>query len=274
MRRAPLLPIVALATSIGCADEAHEGSAPIAFARPDAEIELTVRVDGNAERVVEGIFSLEAKGALACTTEVVEGCTVQTCTRSSDPDSWSYGTVVDPGALTVHSPSFGSTPLPPVDARSGFVMLVQIGDLARGEEVRVVATGSATLEAFDLTVRAAEPFRPTSFGGCTTRDACVVAESSPVAKWSGGGKIVQVRLRPDGDRQTPISLSCAFDGAAGAGRMPSRALAKLPREPRYTLSFLGFDQFAVTAPDKGPRLALVSSRTMQGSAPTSIILAK
>lgn len=243
------------------------GSGPIAFANPKADIELTLLANAGAERIVQGFFATGRKTGTTCTTETVEGCVVSTCTATDDATP---GTIVDPGTVTVSSTTFGEKPLPAIDAQ-GFTRVVQPGDLPAGEEVRVSSTGAA-LPAFDLKVKSPGAVSSASFAGCTksTTGSCEVTQAAPVAKWTGGSKVVVVSLSPSLDTATKISLRCAFDGSKGAGQLPAAALAKLPRG-NYGVAMTGYDDAATTSGT--PSVSLVSQRWgSPGTGPTSVQL--
>lgn len=275
MRVASLLLAGALLLPLGCSssdDASTGGPTPIAWTAPQAEIELSVLANGGVERLVMATFLTGEKLDVICTSESVGGCEVRTCSKGGE---LSAGTKVDPGAVTVSSASFGDATPMSVDA-TGYGRIVQMGDLPPGEEVRVTATGSASLPAFDLKVRAAAMLEPKTLGNCGQRGpdvtACQLTDAAPVATWTGGSKVVTVSLAPALDLPTKTTLRCAFDGAAGKGQLPAAALAKLAGDQAHTVSVVGYDDAASTPAGSTPSVALTSMRwtTTKGLQPVRL----
>lgn len=222
---------------VGCSASVEESyPAPIAHEfQPVNGPQVTVTANGGSERIVDGMFTTGRKPGTFCEVkELVAGCAIESCTRLESADA--DGTVVDPGAVTISSPSLGKS-VPLVPNTTGYARVVQPGDFGLGEVVHVSATGSASLPAFELDVRVPGIAAPKSFGNCgvaasqTAPGICHLTDA-PVAKWSGGDKVVLVTVAPIGLRSSYEKLVCAFDGSLGAGRIPDEALARLnPADP-------------------------------------------
>ncbi|MBI2393061.1 MAG: hypothetical protein HYV09_25985 [Deltaproteobacteria bacterium] len=263
MRLASLLAATSI-TVLACSSDDGAASitapAPIAWSAPTSDVEIAVIANGASERIVQAFFATGRKTGVSCTSESVAGCEVRTCTKTDDATK---GTVLDPGTVTVSSPTIGDAVPLAIDPSNGFGRIIQPGLFPAGEEVRVVATGGSSFPAIDLKVKSPATFEPKSLGGCsqrTTADApaCDLADTAPVATWSGGSRVIVVSLSPTLDLPTITSLHCAFDGATGKGQLPSAALAKLSGDQTYRVSVTGFEDPTTTA--TAPRTALTSLR--------------
>lgn len=237
------------------------GPAPIAYAPAAVDVSLSAYANAGSERIVDGFFATGRQTGVSCTSETVEGCSFSACTQV---DNATPGTIVDPGAVKVTSPSMGTDVPLTLDAKTGYGRIVQSGDFADGEEVRVVAAGGATVAAFDLKVKIPGALKAGAIGTCglssgSGSSTCDLPEASPVVRWTGGGSTVLVSLSPTIDGSTYGTLRCAFAGAAGSGQIPAAALAKLPKGTAYRVSVSSVEVAASTA-GATPSVGLSSQR--------------
>lgn len=237
------------------------GPAPIALPSVKVDVALSAYANGGAERIVDGYFATGRQTGISCTTETIEQCAISTCTQV---DNATPGTVVDPGAVKVSSASMGADLPLTLDAKTGYGRIVQSGDFADAEEVRVVGAGGATVAAFDLKVKIPAALEAKTIGSCgvaaSSTASCALPESAPVVTWSGGGKTVFVSLAPTLDLSSYTTLRCAFAGAAGSGQIPAAALAKLQKTTGYRVSVASAEDPATTASGVTPSVGLAGQR--------------
>jgi hypothetical protein len=233
------LTIVALPLMLGCSSadsESANGSPPIAVKQSTVELRILV-LDFGGERAITGSFREGYKPRVSCERSAVAGCTINVCT---DTGVETAGTPVDPGKITVSSPTYGNDVEVPVTNGSPKLLdSTPFPDAA--EALRFVGAGSAKVAAFDLTVKM--PTRPKleSIGSCpATSPVCESARDGITLSWTGGaGGWVRVELVP-ASAGTQTSLTCFFNGDSGKGRIPAQALAKLDEwDSNYGLRFVG-----------------------------------
>jgi len=241
--------LLAVALVVGCSGAAPETApAPVAYADPGPTPDLLLNVVGNAgregnQRLVQGFFARGRTKGQHCTVDEVDGCRLRTCSESGTD-----GKPIFPYPIvTVTSPSIGNEVALPIGP-SGYGEIVQTGDFAPDEMVRLSGAASLELAAFEFDVRVPRPVVPQSFGQCgrldlaTTLDPCVVDDDPPIVKWTGGARYVMVTLTHALEREK--SLSCTFDAAPQKGQIPANALARLARNTPILVDISGATEVA------------------------------
>lgn len=273
MRRVVLV-LGLVSASFGCsssdgAETTAPGDAPgpITVESPAYDLLMTVHANYDAERIVDGSFRTGFKPGISCTEEQIAGCTLSVCTKTDDATP---GTAVDPGKITASSPSFGEAVEIPV--ADGYGRVVQSGAFPDGEEVRLVGAGSAEVAPFDLKVRVPASFQLKTIGACSSDAECALPAGDVVVTWSGGSGTLSVSLQEILDVDPRASLSCRFAAAAGKGRIPGEALAKLPRKYAYSVGLTGFETTVASTAGAGLHVGVRSMRWSNKSGPKSVTL--
>ncbi len=270
--RFPSLALASLSlvlASAGCSSSssgpgATTGADPIApTSTTPADASYFAQANNQSETLVNAYFQLTTAGGTPCTSEVVAGCTITTCTKSGTTAT----TVnLDPGALSVTSASLGTGT--PVALTGGYGRIVKEVPFPAGELVELKGAGGADFPAFDVTATIPPVLSGLGFDGCTSTSAdapCVLSASGSVASWTGAtGATVGLSLSPTLDTATQLSLSCRWDGAGGAGRIPGEALAKLPKGQSYRPYFSTTTTPSTIVTGAKYRLSVGANRVLMG----------